>query len=303
MLLGNRLFFVMLLTSLFLGCSHRQSLDSEEASSSSKSTSDGKPVVLSASDEYQIERYKVEKDFSPEMLLRAQDIKDAVPKLESKSRGGNYSPYTVFGKTYEVMADAKGYKARGGASWYGLKFHGHKTSNGEIYDVYKMSAAHKTLPIPSYARVTNLLNKRSCIVRVNDRGPFHDGRIIDLSYAAATKLGYIGDGTAQVEVEAIDPKVWLAMQSQLALQKKSTKKAVLLTKTIYLQIAAYTQVDIANEMYQNLYAKYNHPVFLESGKDRFHRLKIGPVAEQELAQIQVDLATEGYPAPVRLKSP
>jgi rare lipoprotein A len=132
------------------------------------------------------------------------DIPDAVPKAEPPHRYAN-RPYRVFGKDYAPMASAKPYRERGTASWYGKKFHGQKTSSGEIYDMYAMSGAHRTLPIPSYARVTNVANGKSVVVRINDRGPFHSERIVDLSYAAAYKLGYIQAGSATVEVESILP--------------------------------------------------------------------------------------------------
>ena len=114
-------------------------------------------------------------------------------------------PYTVFGQTYTPMAQVAPYKARGTASWYGKRYHGQPTSSGEIYDMYAMTAAHPTLPIPSYARVTNLRNGKSVVVRINDRGPFHSDRLIDLSYAAAYKLGIITSGSDLVEVESIIP--------------------------------------------------------------------------------------------------
>lgn len=129
-------------------------------------------------------------------------IADAEPRLEPLARAAN-NPYTVFGQQYVPRKTLAPYRARGVGSWYGRKFHGQRTSSGEIYDMYAMTAAHTTLPIPSYARVTNLANERSVIVRINDRGPFLAGRIIDLSYAAAYKLGYIGAGSASVEVESI----------------------------------------------------------------------------------------------------
>lgn len=130
---------------------------------------------------------------------------DAIPKVEVKSRGGNPRSYEVFGKTYYVLASSEGFTQRGTASWYGTKFHGNKTSNGETYDMYAMTAAHKSLPIPTYVEVRNLSNGKKIIVRVNDRGPFHDGRIIDLSYAAAAKLGTLTNGTSSVEIRAINP--------------------------------------------------------------------------------------------------
>src|SRR5262245_40333532 len=131
-------------------------------------------------------------------------IPDAEPRNEPLHKYAN-RPYEVFGKKYTPMASVQPFTQRGAASWYGKRFHGQKTSSGEVYDMYKMTAAHPTLPIPSYVRVTNVANRKSVVVRINDRGPFHAGRIIDLSYVAAYKLGYIGAGSAQVEVEAIVP--------------------------------------------------------------------------------------------------
>lgn len=132
-------------------------------------------------------------------------LTDAVPKVEPVTAAGNKSPYVINGQKYHLLPQAQGYVKKGLASWYGNKFHGRKTANGEVYNMYGMTAAHKTLPIPCYVRVTNLNNQRSVIVRVNDRGPFLGGRIIDLSYAAAKKLGYANHGTALVEVSVIDP--------------------------------------------------------------------------------------------------
>jgi rare lipoprotein A len=131
-------------------------------------------------------------------------IADAKPRVEPLHRSAN-NPYFAFGRKYVPYKTLRPYRERGTASWYGRKFHGHPTSSGERYDMYAMSAAHTILPIPSYARVTNLANGRSVIVRINDRGPFHSGRIIDLSYAAAYRLGYANIGSARVEVEAIIP--------------------------------------------------------------------------------------------------
>ena len=133
-------------------------------------------------------------------------IPDAVPKVEPPARSGNPESYVVFGRRYYTKKSVRGHVERGLASWYGRPFHGRKTSSGEIYDMYAMSAAHKTLPLPTYARVTNLENGRRVVVRINDRGPFHDDRVIDLSYTAAVKLGMKRQGTARVEVRAIDPR-------------------------------------------------------------------------------------------------
>ncbi|MFC7518761.1 septal ring lytic transglycosylase RlpA family protein [Herbaspirillum sp. GCM10030257] len=140
-------------------------------------------------------------DAPPEGLL---DTPDAEPRVEPYY-ARNSRPYVVFGKTYTPITHDKPFKQRGVGSWYGKKFHGQKTSSGELYDMYKMTAAHPTLPIPSYVRVTNLTNGKQVIVRVNDRGPFHSGRIIDLSYTAALKLGYLSSGSSQLEVERLLP--------------------------------------------------------------------------------------------------
>lgn len=167
--------------------------------------------TLSESDRYQASRYHQSDDSAPEETLNLEHIPDAVPKYEPKSAGGNKPLYTVRGKSYRVLANAEGFSEIGEASWYGKKFHGHKTSNGEIYDMYSMSAAHKNLPLPSYVKVTHLGNHKQVIVRVNDRGPFHAGRIIDLSYAAAYKLDMLKTGTSRVKIEAITtPPPWLA---------------------------------------------------------------------------------------------
>ncbi|MDX1626854.1 MAG: septal ring lytic transglycosylase RlpA family protein [Wenzhouxiangellaceae bacterium] len=125
------------------------------------------------------------------------------PRPEPRSRYGNHSPYTVLGRTYHVLPTAHGYRERGRASWYGRKFHGRPTSSGEPFDMYRVSAAHRTLPLPTWVEVTNLDNGERLVVRVNDRGPFKPGRIIDLSYAAAIRLGILEAGTAEVEVRAI----------------------------------------------------------------------------------------------------
>jgi rare lipoprotein A len=131
---------------------------------------------------------------------------DAVPKVEPKSRHGNMGSYVVFGRRYYTKASSRDHRERGVASWYGTKFHGRKTSSGEIYDMHQMTAAHKTLPLPTYARVTNLENGRSAVVKINDRGPFVGDRVIDLSYAAAKKLDVVKKGTARVEIVSVDPR-------------------------------------------------------------------------------------------------
>ena len=147
----------------------------------------------------------VQEDGAPAGSVDASRIPDAVPRQEPKSRYGNPSTYKVNGKRYYTLKSSSGYRERGIASWYGRKFHGRLTSSREPYDMYAMTAAHRTLPLPTYVRVKNLRNGRSIVVRVNDRGPFIPNRVIDLSYVAATKLGIVRDGTGLVEVTAIDP--------------------------------------------------------------------------------------------------
>lgn len=157
---------------------------------------------------------RAHKDGAPWWDVDVSRIPDATPTLHTGPYKAN--PYTVLGKTYFPLQESKTYVASGTASWYGTKFHGQNTANGEVYDLYGMSAAHKTLPLPSYVRVTNLDNHKTVILRVNDRGPFYSDRIIDLSYAAAKKLGYAESGTARVKVEGIDPQQWWAAKGRPA---------------------------------------------------------------------------------------
>ncbi|MEO5703144.1 MAG: septal ring lytic transglycosylase RlpA family protein [Gammaproteobacteria bacterium] len=146
------------------------------------------------------------RDGAPDDTRDIASIPEPVPRVEPRARYGNPANYEVFGKVYHTLRSSTGYVERGIASWYGTKFHGRRTSSGEPYDLYGITAAHKSLPLPAYVRVTNLQNGRTLIVRVNDRGPFHENRVIDLSYAAASKLGILATGTGLVEVRAIDPR-------------------------------------------------------------------------------------------------
>ncbi|KXS37426.1 MAG: rare lipoprotein A [Halomonadaceae bacterium T82-2] len=159
-------------------------------------------------------RYAMRDDAYPDSPPDVTQVPDAVPRVEPRAKSGNRPTYRVWGKTYHVLSDPRGYAAEGTASWYGKKFQGYDTASGEPYDMYKMSAAHRTLPLPTYAQVTNLDNGRTVIVRVNDRGPFKGNRLIDLSYAAAARLGILRNGTGKVRVEAIDPVAWQAEYRQ-----------------------------------------------------------------------------------------
>ena len=212
-------------------------------------------------------------------------ISDAVPKQESLSKSGN-RPYSVFGKTYYPMKSAQGYRQRGIASWYGKKFHGHKTSSGEHYDMYAMTAAHKTLPLPSYVRVTNLVNGRSVIVRVNDRGPFLHKRIIDLSYSAATKLGFTANGTGKVEIAAItsgdDSTGDSSIVTTQATPDNETRTTA--TKTVnsaYLQVGAFSNRENAIKLRDRLKTADINQVVIQPtvlGNRKIYRVRVGPLA-------------------------
>jgi rare lipoprotein A len=153
------------------------------------------------------------KDGPPRKAPDLSNVRDAVPRVEPKSKYGNPRSYKVFGKRYYTLSSSRGYVERGIASWYGKKFHGRRTSNGETFNMYAMTAAHKTLPLPTYLAVTNLKNHRRVVVRANDRGPFHANRILDLSYAAASKLGILANGTVRRAPEqAPDKKIRLFLQ-------------------------------------------------------------------------------------------
>lgn len=168
------------------------------------------------------------KDGPPNYNVDVSKIPNAVPKVEPRARYGNQKSYTVFGKRYYTLQSSHGYTAVGTASWYGTQFHTLRTSSGERYNMLAMTAAHKTLPLPTYVEVTNLRNHRKIIVKVNDRGPFSSNRLIDLSYVAAKKLGMIGHGTALVKIKAIDPRSYqrdFILASNKTNRRYSTKRA------------------------------------------------------------------------------
>ncbi|MDG1179314.1 MAG: septal ring lytic transglycosylase RlpA family protein [Gammaproteobacteria bacterium] len=245
-------------------------------------------------------RYQISQDRAPTRVLKASEVRDVVPTAINRTMAGNRSPYEVLGKRYRVMSSEEGYFERGVASWYGEKFHGHKTSNGEIFDMYEVSAAHKSLPIPSFLKVTNLDNNRSIVVRVNDRGPFHGDRIIDLSYAAAVKLGYADRGTARVELEAIvvkgDAPRERIEQPQLA-RVGGGKIA-----NQYLQVGAYSMRGSAQEVAKQLQGLTRQPVRIEevrsSQGQTLHRVRIGPLSdltEVDMLKARVASANLGTP--------
>lgn len=218
-----------------------------------------------------------EKDAEPSRRPDVSQVPDAVPKYEPRSKYGNPRQYKVLGKTYYTLASAEGYREKGIASWYGTKFHGHRTSSGEIYDMYAMTAAHKTLPLPTYVEVTNLENGRKVIVKVNDRGPFHENRIIDLSYSAATKLGIVAKGTGLVEVRAISSgSSYKRVSREPSAPVKSLHKA-----EMFLQIGAFSTHNRAEEVRERLAAAVTDAVLIvpfERPDGRLYRVRVGPLA-------------------------
>lgn len=204
---------------------------------------------------------------------------DAVPRLEPKSRFGNGPYYEVYGVTYKVMDSSDGYRERGVASWYGKKFHGRPTSSQEPYDMHAMTAAHKTLPLPSYVQVRNLRNNKTIVVRVNDRGPFVDNRIIDLSYAAASKLDMIKDGTSLVEITALDVnEADRQVQQTAAISNTETRPG---GAEIFVQVGAFGDRANAKRRYDLLRDRGIKKVVVrkdEGSTPSLYRIRIGPVA-------------------------
>lgn len=209
------------------------------------------------------------------------DTPDAIPANEPLSRYGNPESYEVMGKTYHVMKDSTGFAEEGIASWYGTKFHGRKTSSGEPYDMYAMTAAHKTLPIPAYVEVTHKGNGRKIIVKVNDRGPFHDGRIIDLSYAAARKLGVSATGTGPVSIRVINTSALDLATSKVILPEATNGKG-----QIIVQVAAMGSESAAEKMASNLRGKNIQSVrvhVVENDGTKLYRVRVGPLPNVDLA--------------------
>jgi len=198
----------------------------------------------------------------------AAEVPDAVPRAEPRAARGNPPFYEVFGKRYVVLPTADGFVERGVASWYGPGFHGESTSSGEPYDMHAMTAAHKTLPLPAYVQVTNLQNGRSVVVRVNDRGPFKDNRVIDLSYVAAAKLDMIREGTAMVEVRSVGPS------------SPAARPVAPANGRFFAQAGAFAEEDNARRLARRLAAAGFDNVLVVAaradGRD-VHRVRIGPL--------------------------
>jgi rare lipoprotein A len=223
----------------------------------------------------------MEADAAPLNPKDAANTPDAVPRDEPLSRYGNMESYKVYGATYHTLPSSKGYKEQGTASWYGTKFHGKRTSSGEPYDLYAMTAAHKTLPLPTFVEVTNLSNGRSVIVKVNDRGPFHDDRLIDLSYAAATRLDILPTGTGQVEIRAIDPDEMGAAVMPASTPVDAPTARIQQNETLYLQVGAFSSRDNAQRLQSDLLSQNIGGVrIVEATTDAgtFFKVQVGPLA-------------------------
>ena len=217
-------------------------------------------------------------DSAPGRVPDVASIPDPVPRTEPRSARGNPPFYEVYGRRYYVMGEARGYRERGVASWYGTKFHGRSTSSGEPYDMYAMTAAHKTLPLPTYVRVTHLGNGRSIVVRVNDRGPFVGERIIDLYYAAAVKLGMHVDGTALVEVTALMP----GESAEVPVAASRSAEVREGPQRIWLQAGAFSEEGNAERLRDSLAARGidNVIVLKDSGSGpNLYRVRVGPYEE------------------------
>ena len=249
-------------------------------------------------------------------------IPDAVPRSEPRSASGNPPFYSVNGRRYAVLASAQGYSERGVASWYGLEFHGLRTSTGEPYDMFAMTAAHKTLPLPCYARVTNLSNGRSVIVRINDRGPFVANRIIDLSYTAAVKLDMIRNGTAFVEVEtltAVTPPLIASLPPAVPASSlppppaatpgnpapspaapaapAAAPAAQSHSGDFYIQVGAYANAQNARRVMQRLRDAGVEPSFTSvADSPQLQRVRVGPIESvQQFDALIARLNALGYP--------
>ncbi|MEA2119316.1 septal ring lytic transglycosylase RlpA family protein [Halovibrio sp. HP20-50] len=287
--------------ALLGGCASHDAQRVEAPSAANQTTAPVSPAAGTSGG-----RYAMSGDAYPLEPPDVSKVPDARPRVEAPSRAGNRSSYEVWGKTYHVLPDATGYEKQGNASWYGEKFHGYATSNGEIYDMYEMSAAHRSLPLPTFARVTSLDNGRSVIVRVNDRGPFHSDREIDLSYAAAARLGFLDNGTGRVKVEAINPVQWLAQQAngeapakaptpaQPAGEMTASPSSSDAPSAVYLQIAALGNPEGAQTLQQRLEGAQPHAVRIVSDSD-IYRVQVGPFNPGQEAKARETLRQAGFP--------
>lgn len=226
-------------------------------------------------------RYHMDQDRAPDNAPDVSQLEQPKPRYEPPSKQGNRN-YQVLGKSYQVMPSASGYLEEGTASWYGAKFHGHLTSNGETYDMYGFSAAHKALPLPTYLKVTNLANQKTVIVRANDRGPFHGDRLIDLSYAAAYHLDMLKQGTARVRIEALATEANPApMLPQVATRQ-------------FLQLTAASNQAALMQLASKLEQRYQVASRLVR-QGNLYKLQLGPLQDPfKSQQLLQTLQRDGY---------
>jgi len=250
----------------------------------------------------------------PDVTIDVSKVPNAVPRHEAKSRYGNPKSYVVFGQRYYPMSSARGFVETGVSSWYGPNFHGKKTSSQETYDMYKMTAAHKTLPIPSYVEVTNLKNGRKIVVRVNDRGPFHGNRIIDLSFVAAKKLDIVKTGTGMVEIRAIDPSNPQAhlhkYNNDRSRPQESQPKSVptqvkerpqpqpsVRHKQLYVQLGAFSEIENARKLKNRFQRSVNQVISVVTVQKQtrsLYKVIVGPMDDIKVAdQVSRDLNEAG----------
>lgn len=247
-------------------------------------------------------------DGPPEESINVDAIADAVPKAEAKSRYGNPETYSVHGKKFNVMKKSAGYQEKGFASWYGKKWHGRRTSSGEKYDVAAMTGAHRTLPLPSYVRVTNLENGHKVVVKINDRGPFHGNRLIDLSYAAAAKLKLLAKGTAHVMVEALHPH-----QGPTTLLAKADTPATTGAPIVsvaqnttdeekYLQFGSFSYKENALALVREIEGVTQKSPAVKSvqvGNQPYYQVKLGPIRKDtEVESLLQQIASAGLSKPL-----
>jgi len=237
-------------------------------------------------------RYYQHQDSAPKVVPQKVTSHDAVAKYESYA-AANMRPYSVRGIRYQPLNTGKGFSDKGHASWYGQKFHGHRTANGEIYNMYQMSAAHKTLPLPSFVRVTNLKNSKQVVVRVNDRGPFHSGRVIDLSYAAALKLDMLKTGVADVIIDVIhvDQEGQITV-GRSPIIKKDTNSS---QQRVFIQVAALQNKTQIDKLASGLKTLYQRP-YQTKFEQGMYKLHLGPMtSEHEADKLLNVLKSNDYP--------
>lgn len=245
-------------------------------------------------------------DHGPAYPVNVSQIPNAVPRYQPKSPYGNPPSYTVDDQTYHVLSSCMDYHERGIASWYGSKFHGGRTADGETYDMYSMTAASKVLPLPCYVRVVNLENDKSVIVKVNDRGPFVKNRIIDLSYAAAARIGMLGSGTALVDIASITPGEPMPptgpgsnLPVQGGMSPGSTATGTVNNPQIFVQVGAFANQSNATRVLQRLRTAAIKPAFILMETQNgitFYKVRIGPLPDvNHVDALTGQLGTLGFP--------